>query len=94
MDPLRKSHHVSQFSGLLLGLSLSSYHVRELLVCWFFFSFLFVCVMLLILSGKLAVYAGQSLTVWARTVAGMTPALSLGRSELPLKDISDVRNLK
>jgi len=91
---LRESHHVSQFSGLLLGLSLSSYHVRELLFCWLYFSLLFVGVALLLLSGVLAVRAGECLTVWARTVTGLTPAVALAHAELPLKNISDARKLK
>jgi hypothetical protein len=90
----REGHHVSQCSGLLLGLSLYSYHVRELLVCWLFFSLLFVCVALLILSGVLAVQAGERLTVWARTLAGMTPVVALAHAELPLKNISDPRKFE
>jgi hypothetical protein len=90
---LREGHHVSQFSGLLLGLSLYSYHVRELLVCWLIFTLLFVCLTLVILGGVLALHVGEYLTVWARTLAGMTPVVALGHVELPPKDISDVRKL-
>ena len=93
MNPLRESHYVSQFSGLLVGLSLSSYFIRELLVCWLFFSLLFVCVALLLLSGVLAVQAGEYLTVWARTLAGMTPVVALAHTDVPLKNISDARKL-
>jgi len=49
----------SQFSGLLLGLSVCSYHVRELLVCWLFFTLLFVCLALVLLGGVFAVYASE-----------------------------------
>ena len=66
-----------QFSGLLLVLSLYSYHGRELLVCWLFFTSIFVFVTLLILIGLLGVYAGERLTVWAQATAGMTPVLVL-----------------
>jgi hypothetical protein len=68
---------VWQFSGLLLVLSLYSCHGRELLVCWLFFTSIFVFVTLLILIGLLGAYAGERLTVWARATAGMTPVLVL-----------------
>jgi hypothetical protein len=77
LNHLRENHHAYQISGLLLGLSLYSYRVRELLVCWLFFSVLFVCVTLVILSGVLAVYAGEWLTVWARATAPVSPVLAL-----------------
>ena len=48
-----------QFSGLLLVFSLYSYRVRELLVFWLFFSLLFVLLVLVILGGVLACYAGK-----------------------------------
>jgi hypothetical protein len=76
---------VSQFSGLLLGLSLYFYHVRELLVCWLIFTLLFACVTLLVLGGVLAVQTGEYLTVWVRTLARMTPVVAPGHVELPLR---------
>jgi hypothetical protein len=82
---------VSQFSGLLLGLSLYSYHVRELLVCWLFFSLLFVVLALVILGGILACYAGKYATHWARTAAPVTPVLALGSTEVHLKTILDAK---
>ncbi|HVS88510.1 MAG TPA: hypothetical protein VHF01_09870 [Candidatus Acidoferrum sp.] len=85
---------MSQFSGLLLGLSLYSYHVRELLVCWLFFSLLFGSLALVILGGVLACYAGKYVTVWARTAAPVTPVLELGSGELHLETISDARKFK
>ncbi len=91
MSQLRESHRVSQFSGLLLGLSLYSYHVRELLVCWLFFSVLFVLLALMILGGVLACYAGKYATHWARTTAPVTPVLALGSAELHLKTIPDAK---
>jgi len=90
----RESHYVSQFSGFLVGLSLSSYFIRELLVCWLFFSLLFVCVALLLLSGVLAVQAGEYLTVWARTLGRMTPVVALAHAALPVKNISDARKFE
>jgi hypothetical protein len=85
---------VSQVSGLLLGLSLNSYRVRELLVCWLFFSLLFVLLALLILGGVLACYAGECVAVWVRTAAPVNPALALGSADLHLKTIPDARRLK
>lgn len=94
MNQLRKSHRVSQFSGLLLGLSLYSYQVRELLVCGLFFTLLFVSLALVILGGVLAWYAGKYVTVWARTAAGVAPVVALGSGKLHLKNISDARKLR
>ena len=94
MHQLRKSPQVWEFSGLLLGLSLYSYHVRELLVCWLYFSVLFVCVTLLLLLGVLGVYAGECVAVWARSATGMTPVLVLASTDLRVKIISDATKLK
>jgi hypothetical protein len=82
---LRETYYGSQFSGLLVGLSLYFYHVRELLVCWLFFSVLLVCIMMVILLGELVVYAGESLTGWARSTTGMTPVLRFASIKLPVK---------
>jgi len=79
---------VSQLSGLLLGLSLVSYRVRELLVCWLFFSLLFVLLALLVLGGVFACYAARHVTHWARTTVPVTPVLALGSAEIHLRTIS------
>jgi hypothetical protein len=63
VNPLRGIHCVTQFSGLLLAPSFYSYHVRELLVCWLFFSLLFVLLALVILGGALAGYSGNMRSV-------------------------------
>ncbi len=94
LNQLRENHRVSQFSGLLLGLSLYSYHVRELLVCWLYFSLLFVSVVLVILGGVLACYAGKYAIDWVRTAAEATPVVALGSGDLHLKTIPDARKLK
>ncbi len=94
MSQLRESHRVSLFSGLLLGLSLYSYHVRELLVCWLFFSLLFVSLAVVILGGVLASYAGKYVIHWVSTAAGVTPLVALGSGELHLNTISGARKLK
>jgi hypothetical protein len=83
---------MSQFSGLLLASSLYSYHVRELLVCWLFFSLLFVLLALLVLGGILAWYAaGKYAASRAVTTPPITPALALASAELHLKTISDAK---
>jgi hypothetical protein len=94
LNYLRENHRVSQISGLFLGFSLYSYRVRELLVCWLFFSLLFVLLALLILGGVLACYAGECIAVWVRTTAPVSPVLALGSAELHLKAIPDARRLK
>ena len=94
LNPLRASLHLPQFSWLILGLGLYSYRVRELLTCWAAFTLLFVCLTLVVLGAVLAVYAGEYLTGWLRTPAGMTPVLALARAELPVKVTSGKRKLK
>lgn len=94
MNQLRESHRVSRFSGLLLGLSLYSYHVRELVVCWLFFSLLFVLLALLILGGVLACHAGKYVIQWASMAAPVTPVVALGSVELQLETISEARKLE
>lgn len=70
----RENHRVLQFSGLFLGLSLYSYHVRELLICWLFFCLVFLSLGLAVLGGILAGYAGKRVTVWA--CAALAPSFS------------------
>jgi hypothetical protein len=93
LSQLRAGRRVSQFAGLLLGLSLYSYHVRELLVCWLFFCVLFVLLALLVLAGVIACYAGKHATRWARTAAPVSSGLALVSVELHLKAIPDARKL-
>jgi hypothetical protein len=95
LNYLRENHRVSRSCGLLLGLSLYSYQVRELLVCWLFFSLLFVLLALLILGGVFACSAGKYVThwAWARTTAPVTPALALSSTELQLTTISQGEKL-
>lgn len=79
---------------MLLGLGLYSYHVRELMVCWVFFSLLFVLLALVILGGVLACYAGKCVIEWASTTPRGTPVVVLGSDDLRLKTISDGLKLK
>jgi hypothetical protein len=70
---LRESHRVSQLFGLVLGLSLHSYRVRELVACWLFFIILFVVLALLVLGAVLAGHVGKWAIDWARTTVPLTP---------------------
>lgn len=83
MIQFKKSVRVLPVGALLLGLTLYSYHLRELLVCWLFFSVLFVCMMLVFLMGELGVSAGERVTVWVRSAAETTPASELTAIDLP-----------
>jgi hypothetical protein len=94
LNQSRKSLRVSQFSGLLLGLSLYSYQVRELLVCGLFFTLLFVSLALVILGGVLACYAGKYVIHRVSTAARVTPVVALGSVDLHPKTISDAGKLK
>ena len=91
---LRKGHRVAQLSGLLIGLSLSSYRVRELAACWLIFMTLFVVLALLISGAVLAWYAGRWATDWARTTGPVTPVLVLASAEVHLETISSARKRK
>lgn len=88
MNPLQASRRVSQFSPLLLGLSLYSYHVRELLVCWLFFSALFVSLSAVMAGGVLAFYAGKFVLDWAGSEARVAPVLVLAPVEIQVKTMS------
>jgi hypothetical protein len=91
---LREGHRVSQLSGLLLGLSLYSYRVRELVACWLFFMILFVVLALLVLGAVLAWYAWIYASHWARTTTPVVPVLALASAEIHLETISGPRDLK
>ena len=91
---LQENQHVLQISGLLLGLGLFSYHVRELMVCWLLFSLLFVLLALLIFVGALACYAGKCVIDWVSTTPRVTPVVTLTTDDLQLKTISDCLELK
>jgi hypothetical protein len=90
---LRENHRVLPYSGLLLGLSLYSYHVRELLICWLFFIVLFAVLALLVFGGVLAFHAGKYASQWARIAAPVTPVLALAAAELQLEIIAEAKKL-
>jgi hypothetical protein len=85
---------VPQLSGLLLGVSLFSYRVREFLICWLFFSLLFVGLVLVILAFGLVCYAGEYALHWATKTAPVAPVVGLGPGDLCPKVISDSIKLK
>jgi hypothetical protein len=91
LSQLRASHRVSQFAGMFLGLGLilRSYHVRELLACWLFFSFVFVLLALIVFGSVFAFCAGKRLVHWARTAAQVTPIVDFSPGELSVKAILD-----
>ncbi len=74
---LRRRARVLQFSALLLGLTLYSYSVRDLLVCWLFFCLFFAALVSLLLGALLACYAGKQLTERVFAMAWGTPKLPL-----------------
>ena len=80
--------------GLLLGLSLFSYHLREILVCYLIFTVLFACIMLLILVGELGVYAGEYVAVWVHLTTVKTPVLALVSSEPSMKIVFQASEIK
>ena len=85
MNPLQASRRVSQFSPLLLGFSLYSYHVRELLVCWLFFSAVFVSLGVVMAGGVLLAYAEKYVFDWASSKAQVAFVLVLSPVEIQVK---------
>jgi uncharacterized SAM-binding protein YcdF (DUF218 family) len=85
---------VFQLSWLLLGLGLylSSYRVRELLICWLFFIGIFAALALATSGGVLAWYAGKRAFDWASPLAQLAPEILSGPVELPLEPIPAVRS--
>lgn len=91
---LRGSHRVSQLSGWLLGVSLFSYRVREFLICWLFFTLLFVGLALVILAVGLVCYAGKYAFHWATMTTRVAPIVALGPGDLCPRAISDSIKLR
>jgi hypothetical protein len=84
---LRDFERVSIFSAVFLGVCIYSYHVRELLACWFFFCLLFALLALLILGGLLASYAAKYVMDW--TKAGRPAGLVVGAGPVKLQQLTD-----
>jgi hypothetical protein len=91
LSQLRATHRVSQLAGMFLGLELilRSYHMRELLACWLFFSFVFVLLALIAFGSVLVFCAGNRAIHWARTAARVTPLVDFSPGELSVKTILD-----
>lgn len=85
MNLLRGTHRVWQFSWPLLGLSLYSYRVRELLVCWLFFGGMFAALGSVVAGGMIAWYGGKCAIHWANAFVRITPAVLSDPVELRLK---------
>jgi hypothetical protein len=62
---LRAVHRVPQFAGMFLGLGLilRSYHVRELLACWLFFSLVFGPLALIVFASVLTFAQENALSI-------------------------------
>jgi hypothetical protein len=73
---------------------LYSYHVRELLVCWLFFTALLAALAFLVLTGALACYAGKHVIHWVSATPPVEPVVGLGPDELCLKTVPDSITLK
>jgi hypothetical protein len=79
---LREYPRLSLFSVMLLGLTMYSYRIRELLVCWLFFCLLFVLLVLLTLAGAVVSYAGKHVLDWTNAGARVTPIAALLSSDI------------
>lgn len=90
----RKNTILLRILGLVLALSLYSYYVQELLVCWLFFSLAFASLVLVILGAVVVWYAGNYIIHWASMAVRTSPTVVLGPPELHLKRISAAGNLK
>ena len=85
---VQKSYQVIGYSGLVMGLGLCSYPVRELLVCWLFFSLPFVMMGLLVLGVVIACDAGLYIIQWAGSAARVLP-VTVVVGEVKLKPAPD-----
>lgn len=94
MNLLRGRHRVPQMCGVMFGVSLYSYHVRELLACWLFFCSLFALLVLAVSAVVLAGYAGKYAIEWASGVAQAPPIAALAVGELGLEVAADDELLK
>jgi hypothetical protein len=93
-DVLRRllaGFYALQFSTFVLCLTCYSYRVRELLVCWLFFCFLFAALSIAFLTALLACYAGQYLLNWVGAANKVIPDLVVCLAELPQEASSGPR---
>jgi hypothetical protein len=83
--------YVLQFATVVLCLTCYSYRVRELLVCWLLFCFLFAVLAIAFLAALLACYAGQYLLNWVGAANKVFPDLVVCLAELPQEASSGPR---
>ncbi len=91
MSLIIKNSAVFECSGLLIAVSLFSYHVRELLICWLFFSVPFLLLALLLLGAVFACNAGQYFVHWAGARILVQPVTVLGADKVQLETLSSAR---
>lgn len=95
MRHFRECHHVPECLGLLLGVSLYSYQVRELMVCWSFLVLLFMALLLLIVGGVIAWHGANAAKRWANARPPVIPGLALdAAAEVQVKAVPDGTKLK
>ena len=94
MSLLRGSRRVSQFSWLLLGFGLYSYRVREILVCWLFFSGMLAALGLLVTGGILVWHGGKCVLDWTGPLIPIAPKVAAPPSELLLRPVAAARKWK
>jgi len=78
-------------SAFLLGLTLYSYRLRELLVCWLFFCSFFALLALAFLGVALACYALENLGKWVGVAKIVIPELAVSLAKLLCEAISAPR---
>jgi pheromone shutdown protein TraB len=78
----RGGNRVSQFSWLLLGFGLYSYRVREILVCWLFFSGMLAALGLLVTGGILVWHGGKWVLDWTSPLIPIAPKVDGHPGEL------------
>jgi hypothetical protein len=73
-------------AGSFLEITLNSYRIQEVAVCWLFFSLAFVSLAIVILAGVLVCGACQCVILRASTAARrVAPKVELAPPELQLK---------
>ncbi len=80
--------------GSLLGLSLHSYRIQEVVVCWLFFSLAFVSLAVVIFAGVLACGAYECIIHGVSAAARAAAKVELVSPELHLKTIPTAGRLK
>jgi len=74
--------YVLPLSAFLLALTVYSYRLRELLVCWLLFCSLFALLALVVLGAALACYLAQNLGKWVGVAKIVIPELAESLAKL------------